>query len=78
MQEPEEKLSRLLGILGTLSPHSQVTVQELSAEYNVSNRTIQRDIATLQNAKLGVFYDDGGKLKISRVGYRKIRSWMIG
>jgi len=78
MQTPEEKLSRLLGILGTLSPHSQVTVRELSEEYDVSDRTIQRDIATLQKAKLGVFFDDGGSVKISRVGYRKIRSWMIG
>lgn len=78
MQTPEEKLSRLFGILGTLSPHSQVTVRELSQNYEVSDRTIQRDIATLQSAKLGVFYDDLGNLKISRVGYRKIRSWMIG
>jgi len=78
MQSPEEKLSRLLGILGSLSPHSQVTIRELSEEYEISERTVRRDIATLQNAKLGVFYDDGGKVKISRVGYRKLRSWMIG
>lgn len=78
MQAPEEKLSRLFGILGTLSPHSQVTIRELSEEYEISERTVQRDIATLQRAKLGVFYDERGTLKISRVGYQKIRSWMIG
>ncbi len=73
----EDRLSRLFSIVGELSPHSQITVQDLAREYEVSERTIQRDIQTLQEAKMGIFYD-GESLKISRVGYRKIRSWMLG
>ncbi len=73
----DERLSRLFGIIGTLSPHSQITVQDLAKEYEVSERTIQRDLEALQEAKLGIFYD-GESIKISRIGYRKIRSWMLG
>ena len=73
----EQRFSRIFGIVGTLSPYSQITVRELANEYEVSSRTIQRDIKALQNAKLGVFYE-GHKLKISRTGYKKIRSWMLG
>lgn len=72
----DERLSRLFSILATLSPYSQITVRDLAQEYEVSERTIERDIEALQVAKLGVFYD-GEKLKISRIGYRKIQSWMI-
>lgn len=73
----DKRFVRLFGILGQLSPHSQVTVRDLSAMYEVSERSIQRDINVLRDARLGVYCDDE-KIKISRVGYRKIRSWMLG
>jgi len=77
-QMQEQHFSRLFGILSQLSPHSQVTVHDLAAEYEVNERTIQRDIDVLQQAKLGVFYDINNAVKISRVGYGKIKSWIVG
>ena len=71
----EERFSRIFGIVSYLSPHSQVSVHDLAQEYEVCKRTIERDIEILQDAQLGVFYD-GEKIKISRTGYKKIRSWM--
>ena len=73
----EHRVSRLFSILGQLSPHSQVTVHELCREYELDSKTIQRDIEMLQEAKIGVFYDDD-KIKISRIGYKRIRRWMLG
>lgn len=73
----QERLCRIFNILSYLSPHSKVTVHDLASEYQVSERSIQRDIAVLERAQLGVFYDEDKTVKISRIGYRKIRSWMI-
>ncbi len=70
-----QKMSRLFGILGQVSPHSQITVHDLAREYETTERTIRRDIEVLESAKLGVFYDEG-KIKMSRAGYKKIKSWM--
>lgn len=72
----ETRVARLFNILGHLSPHSQITVEDLAQEYEVNQKTIHRDINTLQQAKLGVFYEDG-HLRISRQGYRRIRSWIV-
>jgi predicted DNA-binding transcriptional regulator YafY len=72
----QERMCRLFNIIGQLSPFSQVTVHDLAAEYNVDERTIQRDIEVLERAQIGVFEDENNTLKISRVGYRKIKSWM--
>ncbi|NUM34551.1 MAG: DeoR family transcriptional regulator [Candidatus Brocadiae bacterium] len=73
----EERFSRMFGIIGYLSPHSQVTIRELAQEYEVSTKTIQRDLKVLEEAKLGVFYD-GESIKMSRTGYKRVRSWMVG
>ena len=77
-QMQEQHFSRLFGILSQLSPYSQVCVHDLAAEYKVNERTIERDIDVLREAKLGVFYDEDNKVKISRVGYGRIRSWIVG
>ena len=71
----DERFVRLFSILGQLSPHSQVTVGDLANEYGVSAKSIQRDVEVLQDAKLGVFVDEK-KIKISRIGYRKIAKWI--
>jgi predicted DNA-binding transcriptional regulator YafY len=73
----EEKMARLFCILSFLSPHSQVTVEDLAREHELSKRTIERDIEILSRAKLGVFYDEEGYLKISRHGYQRIKSWVM-
>jgi len=72
----QQRLTRVISILGYLSPHSQVTVHDLAAEYGTSERTIQRDIDALQDAKLGVYLDEE-TIKIHRDGYKKIKSWML-
>ena len=74
----EKRFRRLFSILAELSPYSQVTVHDLAAEYEVDERSIQRDLEVLQSAKLGVFYDENATIKISRVGYGKIKSWIMG
>ncbi len=74
----EERMARLFSILSYLSPYSQVTVHDLAAEYEVNERTIERDIQLLSGAQLGVFYDEDGTVKISRIGYGRIRSWIVG
>lgn len=71
----QERLCRIFNILGQLSPFSQVTVHDLSVEYGVDERTIQRDVEVLERAELGVFEDENNTLKI---GYRKIKSWING
>ncbi len=72
----EQRFIRLFSIVGQISPHSQVTVHDLATEYEVSERTIKRDVQILQDAKLGVFCEEN-KIKISRTGYKRIRSWML-
>jgi predicted DNA-binding transcriptional regulator YafY len=73
-----KRFERLFAILAQLSPYSQVTVHDLATEYNVDDRTIERDLEALQSAKLGIFYDENSSIKISRVGYGRIRSWIEG
>lgn len=73
----QERFSRLFSILSQLSPFSQVTVHDLATEYEVDERTIQRDIEVLENAQLGVFIDQDHSVKMGRGGYKKIQSWMV-
>ena len=73
----EKRFARMFAILGQLSPHSQVMIRDLACEHEVSKKTIQRDIDALMSAKLGVYYDED-RIRISRIGYGKILSWMSG
>ena len=73
----EHRLVRLISILGLLSPHSQVTIRDLAVEYGVSTKTAQRNVNVLRDAKLGVYQDECGKVKITRMGYKKIKSWLL-
>ena len=69
-----KRISRLFSILGQLSPHSQITIQELACEYEVSQRTIERDIQTL--SMVGVTISEG-RVFISRQGCQSISAWML-
>jgi len=42
--EYDKKLFRLINIIAKLYRQEQVTIDELAEEYNVSRRTIQRDL----------------------------------
>lgn len=72
----ERRLGRLFSIVAYLSPHSQVTIEDLAREYEVDMKTIRRDLKILRSAQLGIFLEQG-KIKISRIGYRRIQSWMV-
>ncbi len=74
----QQRLVRLFSIIGQISPYSQLTVSDLAAEYEVHPRTIARDVQILQDAQLGVYCDEEDKIKIHRVGYKKIKQWMSG
>ncbi|HPY74478.1 MAG: DeoR family transcriptional regulator [Planctomycetes bacterium] len=72
----EERFSRLFGIIANISPHSQINIRDLAKEFGVSERTIKRDLLILQQAKLGIYFE-GRFIRITRIGYKKIRSWLI-
>ena len=53
------KLNRLLGIVMLLLQRGQVTASELAEQFNVSPRTIYRDVAILSEAKVPVYTTQG-------------------
>ena len=73
----DQRFQRLFSIIGQLSPHSQLTVHDLAAEYQVHERTIDRDLEVLRSAKLGIYCDADDTVKIHRNGYRKIAAWVL-
>ena len=62
----KEISERQMIILGLIRENKNLTIPEMSLKTNVTERTIKRDIATLQ--ELGI---------ISREGGRKDGSWII-
>lgn len=65
------RLDRLLGILTTLLQHDRITAPALAAKFEVSRRTISRDIEALCQAGIPVVTCQGGKGGISIAeGYR--------
>ncbi len=56
------KAARLLTILNLLRTRRSLSVAQLSAELEVSERTVYRDIVTLSEAGAPVYYDRGYKL----------------
>ena len=53
------KTERLIGILSILLQKEHVTAPELAAQFEVSRRTIQRDIESLCRAGIPVFTAQG-------------------
>ena len=51
--------SRLLSILMTLQARGRMTAESLAAQYEVSIRTIYRDIEALSAAEVPVYADRG-------------------
>ncbi len=71
-----KKLIRLFGIVGQLSPNSNISIKALSKEFRVSENVIHNDIGTLLDSKMGILYD-GETLSISKTGYRRVCSWIM-
>ena len=69
------KTERLIGILSILLQKERVTAPELAAQFEVSRRTIQRDIESLCRAGIPVFtaQGTGGGISIME-GYRVDRT----
>ncbi|BBM87215.1 hypothetical protein [Candidatus Uabimicrobium amorphum] len=72
----QKKISHLFNILGQLSPYSQVTVESLAKEYKMSPKDVRKDVNIIIAANLGVFMEDD-KIRISKYGYKRIRSWIL-
>ena len=53
------RLSRLTSILTQLQSKSMLTARELAEKYNVSIRTIYRDIRTLENSGIPIVTEEG-------------------
>ncbi len=69
------KLDRLIGILSLLLQREKVTAPELAARFEVSRRTIQRDIEALCRAGIPIATSQGAGGGISIVeGYRVDRA----
>lgn len=54
------KIDRLLGILTTLLQHEKVTAPELAKKFEVSRRTIHRDIDDICKAGIPIITYQGG------------------
>lgn len=61
MHEPDKipRLSRLTAILLKLRSRPYITVKDLSKEFQVSTRTIYRDIASLEEAGVPIMVEEG-------------------
>ena len=69
------KTERLIGILSILLQKERVTAPELAAQFEVSRRTIQRDIESLCRAGIPIFTAQGAGGGISIMeGYRVDRT----
>ncbi|MDD5338097.1 MAG: HTH domain-containing protein [Dehalococcoidales bacterium] len=64
------KINRLLEITLILLNKKSVTAQELADRFNVSTRTIYRDVDELSGAGVPVFTNKGSGGGISLVEYR--------
>lgn len=73
------KLDRLIGILSLLLQREKVTAPELAERFEVSRRTIQRDIDTLCRAGIPLVTTQGAGGGISILeGYRVDRTLLTG
>ena len=73
------KLDRLIGILSLLLQREKVTAPELAERFEVSRRTIQRDIDTLCRAGIPLVTTQGAGGGISiQEGYRVDRTLLTG
>ena len=72
------KMERLIGILSILLQREKVTAPELAEHFEVSRRTIQRDIESLCRAGIPIFTTQGtgGGIFIIE-GYRGERTILI-
>ena len=59
MSEEKPRLSRLTAILTTLQSKRIITARYLADKYNVSIRTIYRDIRTLEQSGIPIITEEG-------------------
>ena len=62
------KINRRLGILMHVLTHGQSTAQALAARFEVSTRTIRRDMEDLSQAGIPIFQDVGAEQVLDKLG----------
>ena len=73
--ESDTKIDRLIGILSILLQEEKITAPELAERFEVSRRTINRDIEDLCRAGIPIFTSQGAGGGISIMdGYRMDRT----
>lgn len=76
--ERDMKIDRLIGILSILLQEEKITAPELAERFEVSRRTINRDIEDLCRAGIPIFTSQGAGGGISIMdGYRMDRTILI-
>ena len=73
----DARLKRLFNMLTYLGKYSDIKTVDFARQYGVSTRTVQRDIAILKEAGIGVAQRETGGLYVTSNGYQNLRKWLI-
>lgn len=71
------KIDRLMGILTLLLQHEQLTAAQLAERFEVSKRTINRDIAALNRAGIPIVTQQGAKGGVRIIDTYKLEKTMF-
>ena len=69
----DKKIFRLMFILNRLSSKEAITTPGLAQEFNVTTRTVQRDLELLSQTGFPLFFDNGTYKFTDGFSIRKIR-----
>ena len=56
------KTERLMNLINLIKSREVVTVQDMSREFGISQRTVYRDLNTLSKMNIPVYYENGYRL----------------
>jgi biotin operon repressor len=69
-----KRLSRLTAILTQLQTKRLLTATKLAEKFNVSIRTIYRDIRTLEQAGVPILTEDGKGYMVNRIRFQSLKT----
>lgn len=59
----KNRYTRLLGILNMIQSREMVRAEDIASAFGISTRTVYRDIETLSESGIPIYYQDGFQLK---------------